>query len=215
MSRPDILASAALDTDHVNPIHFFYLDIVGDVVRVNSSGADFTPMGTGVSDLDGHLFQGIGAAFVDISSVRVESGGTESVTATLSGLPEIDSDTLNTLGDIANWKGRLSRSWRVIRDADNMKQGGFQHYHTGYMTDLAINGTDETQSITVTIETYLPAFSAASGRSYLDQERYDPLDLSARAAQGIVNGVSGNPVIAQTPTNTSIRDSILGRRGQL
>jgi hypothetical protein len=40
MSRPDILASAALDTDHVNPIHFFYLDIVGDVVRVNSSGAN-------------------------------------------------------------------------------------------------------------------------------------------------------------------------------
>jgi hypothetical protein len=203
MSRPDAAASAALDAAHIKPIFFVYLDVLGDVLRANSSGADATPASTGDTDLDGLLFTGIGAAFVDISSVKVQGGGSDSVTATLSGLPEIDGDVLNTIGNRANWQGREARLWRVIRDGANVQQGGFQHYYTGYMTALNIEGTAESQTITVTIETYLAAFSAPSNRTYLDQERYDAGDLSARAAIAIANGISGNPLIANTGGGSS------------
>lgn len=201
MSVPDPTAAAALEADIIKPVFFAFLDIDGDPVRANSSGHDITPSGTGDADLDGHLFIGIGHMFVDISSVKVTDQGTETVTATLSGLPEIDEDTLNLIGDAATWQTRLARLWRVIRDASNTQQGGFQPYYTGYMTSLEIGGDDEGQTVTVAIETYLAAFSAAPNRSYLDQGRYDAGDLSPKAAIAIVNGVSG--VVGNTPNTPS------------
>lgn len=200
MSLPDSTAAAALGDPVIKPVFFAFLDFVDDPVRANSSGHDITPSGSGDPDLDDQLFLGIGHEFVDVSSVRVGMGGSESVTATLSGLPELDAETLETIGDKANWQGRVARLWRVIRDASNTQQGGFQAYYTGYMTALAISGDENGQIITVTIETYLAAFSTAPNRTYLDQERYDSGDLSARAAIAIVNGVSG--ANGNTPTGT-------------
>lgn len=201
MSLPDPTAVAALDLPVIKPVFFAYLDIDTDPVRANTSGADITPSGTGDPDLDDDLFVGISNAFVDISPVKVGQGGSESVTAKLSGLPVIDGDTLNLLADPSNWQGRVARLWRVIRDASNTQQGGFQPYYTGYMTALDIGGDANEQFILVTIETYLAAFSQASNRSYLDQARYDSGDLSAKAAIAIANGVSG--VVGNTPTVNS------------
>ena len=198
MSLPDSTAAAALEAEVIKPVFFAWLDIVGDEVRANSSGHDITPTATGDDDLDDNLFIGIGASFVDISSIKVSDQGTESVSAQLSGIQELDEDTLNTLGDPANWQGRVARLWRVIRNASNVQQGGFQPYYTGYMTSLEVGGDDSGQTITVTIETYLAAFSSAPNRTYLDQGRYDSGDLSPKAAIAIANGVSD--VVGNTPT---------------
>lgn len=208
MTLPDPVATAALGDDVIKPVFFVYLDILTDPVLANSSGVDMTPSGSGDPDLDGKLFTGISHQFVNISPVRVESGGSQPVTAQLSGLPVIDADTLNLLGDRKNWQSRKARLWRVIRDAENTQQGGFQPYYTGYMTALDIDGEPGSQIITVTIETYLAAFSRASGRTYLDQERYDPGDLSARAASSMANGVSG--AVGNTPRSVGgvVRDVI-------
>lgn len=198
MSLPDATAIAALDLPVIKPVFFAYLDIDTDPVRANTSGADITPFGTGDTDLDDALFSGISGAFVDIASIRVGQGGSDSVTAKLSGLPVIDAGTLALVGDPANWQGRVARLWRVIRDATNAQQGGYQPYYTGYMTSLDIGGDGAEQIITVTIQTYLAAFSQASNRSYLDQSRFDSGDMSAKAAIAIANGVSG--VVGNTPT---------------
>ena len=198
MSLPDSTAAAALEAEVIKPVFFAWLNIVGDEVRANSSGHDITPTATGDDDLDDNLFIGIGASFVDISSIKVSDQGTESVSAQLSGIPELDEDTLNTLGDPANWQGRIARLWRVIRNASNVQQGGFQPYYTGYMTSLEVGGDDSGQTITVTIETYLAAFSSAPNRTYLDQGRYDAGDESPQAAIAIANGVSG--ANGNTPT---------------
>lgn len=198
MSLPDATAAAALGASVIKPVFFAFLDFVDDPVRANSSGHDVTPSGTGDTDLDDNLFLGVSHVFVDVSPVKVGQGGSESVTARLSGLPTIDADTLATIGDKANWQGRIARLWRVIRDASNTQQGGFQSYYTGYMTSLTIGGDDKGQTIVVTIETYLAAFSSAPNRTYLDQKRYDSDDESARAAISIANGVSG--ANGNTPT---------------
>jgi hypothetical protein len=201
VSVPDSTAAAAIEAEVIKPVFFAFLDIDTDPVRANSSGHDIAPTGTGDEDLDDALFIGIGHMFVDISSVKVSDQGTESVTATLSGLPDIDSETFDLISDPANWQGRLGRLWRVIRDASNTQQGGFQPYYTGYMTSLEVGGDDGGQTISVTIETYLAAFSAAPNRTYLDQGRYDAGDLSPKAAISIVNGVSG--VVGNTPNTPS------------
>ena len=199
MSLPDATAAAALEASVVKPVWYAYLDFDTDPVRANSSGVDVAVSGTGDADLDGFDFLGISHAFVDVGPVRNSVGGSNSVTATLSGITGLDDDILALLADPANWRGRAARLWRVIRNGSNVQQGGFQPYYTGYMTGLKIGGDASGQVITVTIETYLAAFSQASNRTYLEQDRYDSGDLSARAGIAIANGISSNPAINNTP----------------
>lgn len=188
MSLPDATASAALSADIIKPIFFAWLNILGDPVRANTSGADVTPTGTGDNDLDDYEFIGISGEIVEISPVRYAQGGSNSVIATLSHIPGLDDVMIALLGDPANWRGRDARLWRVIRNAADVQQGGFHGYYTGKIVKLVHSGSAQGQILSVTIESYLAVFSEASNRSYMDQERYDPGDLSARAAVAIVNG---------------------------
>lgn len=196
MSLPDATHAAALDAEVIKPAWFVYLDIEGDPVRANSSGTNITPSGTGDPDLDGHEFLGISGALVDITPVKQASGGSDTVTAQLSGIPGLDDDMLATIEDPANWRARDARLWRIVRNDANVQQGGFHNYYTGKMVALSHGGSAEGQTLRMTIESYLAVFSEASGRSYLDQERFDAGDLSARAAIAIANGNYGG---APTP----------------
>jgi hypothetical protein len=200
MSRPDAAASAALDIDVIRPGFFVYLDILGEAIRFNTLGVDVTIGGSGFEEMDGQTFIGTNGRFIDIGSVEAKTGGSEQLNCRLSGLRDIDNETLNIIGDPANWQGRTAMLWRMIRDEAGAQMGAIQHYYTGYMTSLGVNGDPEEQSIELAIEGYLAAFGAASNRSYLDQELFDPGDLSARAAIAIANGVSGSPLTNNTAT---------------
>lgn len=203
---PDATHAAALGAEVIKPVWFGWLDIDGDPVRANTSGSDITPTGTGDTDLDGHTFMGITARFVDISSVKIKEGGSEAVTAELSGIQGLDADDLAQLNDPANWRGRDARLWRIVRNSANVQQGGFHAYYTGKMVGLTLSGSGEGQRIRVTIESYLAVFSSASNRSYLNQADYDPGDLSARAAIAIANGNYGGAAIGSpdgTPSDSS------------
>lgn len=187
MSLPDAAAAAAMDGDVVRPIWFVYLDIVGDQVRANSSGVDITIAGSGQPDLDGDYI-GVDPKLVAVSTVKSQPGGGDSRWMRLSGIRGLDDDTRARLADPANWQGRLVRRWRLIRDANNVQQGGIQHFDTGYMMGLTHIGSASSLTLELTYESYLAAFGRASGRTYLDQEAFDELDLSARAALAIANG---------------------------
>jgi hypothetical protein len=198
MSLPDGTAIAALSAQTVKPVFYAFLDIAGGTVRCNTSGANVTPSGTGDSNLDGHEFIGINADFIDIAPVRYATGGSESVIAKLSGIPDLDDVSLALIADPAKWRGRNAFLWRVIRNASNVQQGGFHNYYTGKMTAISHSGDVRGQAIAVTIESYLAVFSQASNRTYMDQERFDSGDLSAQAAIAIANGNFSGGVVPQT-----------------
>ncbi len=200
MSRPDAAAAAALDGKSINPVFFCYLDIIGDPLRACTAGKTIRPAGTGDPDLDGFDFWGIDPTVVAVSPARFKEGGSETVTAKLSGLISLDNELLNLIGNKANWQGRTARLWRIIRDEQRTQHGGFQHYYTGWMTALTIGGSPQEQTINVSIEGYLAAYTAASNRTYLEQELFDPGDLSGKATIAIANGMSGSPLTASTPT---------------
>lgn len=204
MSRPDSTASAALDGAVILPVFFCYLDIVGDPLRACTAGQSVVFPGglTGDADLDGQTFDGINPQFVDIGPVRQKDGGVDSITCKLSGLASLDSSLLAIIGDRSNWQGRTARLWRTIRDAGGTQQGAIQHLFTGWMTSLAIGGSPASQTINLTIQSYIAAFSGASGRTYLDQDLFDPGDLSAKAAIALANGLSGNAALVGTPAST-------------
>lgn len=199
MSRMDSTAAAALTARVIRPVFFAYLDIVGDPLRACTAEMSLQPFGSGDSDLDGQVFDALNPTIVDIGPVAMKSGGSDSLTARLSGIVGLDDALLAVIGNKANWQGRVARLWRMIRDENGAQQGAIQHYYTGYMVALDVEGSPESQTINLTIESYLVAFSQASNRTYLDQDRFDPGDLSAKAAIAIANGISGNPLISNTP----------------
>lgn len=200
MSVLDPVASAALSADVIKPVFFVWLDIVGDPVRANTSGMNLTITGSGDTELDGFEFSGISADLVDVSPVRFGAGGSDPVQVKLSGIPGADNDLLAIVADPANWRGRVARMWRMIRNAANVQQGGLHAYYTGRISQITHSSENGGQILSCTIESYLAAFSAASNRTYLDQERYDAGDLSARAAIAIANGNYGGNVLAPAPS---------------
>ena len=210
MSRPDAAAAAAIDAQFIRPVFFCYLDILGDPLRACTAGRSFAMAGTGDADLDGYTYDGVDPTVVDIGPVRAKDGGTDAVTAKLSGLVSLDSDLLAIIGNPVNWRGRPARLWRMIRDEDGNQQGALQHYYTGWMTSLTILGDPvEGQTINLTVESYLAAYSQASNRTYLQQEDFDPGDFSARATIAIANGNSGSPLVSNTDTTPHRRGEMI------
>ena len=207
--RPDAAASAQLDQTVTKPVFFIYMDFATEPVRANTAGADITRTGTGDPEIDDFLFDGLTADILDVSPVKFSEGGTDSVTVTLSAAVILDGDMRNVVGDKSNYQGRVCRLWRLIREENNVQKGAIQNYYTGYMTGLDMNsnppteGAPSEQTITMRIEGWIAAYSAPSFRSYLDQEKYDPGDLSAKAAIAIANGTSGNPIVNNTATGGS------------
>lgn len=193
MSLPDATAAAAMDGDVVKPVWFVFLDILGEPVRANSSGADITISGSGQENLDGEYI-GVDPRFISMSPIKVTPGGSDTRWMRLSGIRGLDDEDRALLADPANWQERLVQRWRLIRNADNVQQGGIQHIDTGYMMSLTHLGSASEMMLELTYESYLAAFGQAAHRTYLDQERFDELDLSGRAALAIANGNTSSPL---------------------
>lgn len=189
--RPDAPAIAALGERVRRPVTFCYLDIAGDVVRVTDAPYSFTFQGTGDEDLDGFTFLAVDPRVVSVGPVKAKEGGSDTVTLKLSGLPGIDGDTMNQIGNKANWQGRDARLWKAMLHPDDLTQiGALWPFYTGYMSVPKIMGDQNSQTISLELESYLAFFGQASGRSYLDQQLYDPGDLSAELAIAIANGAA-------------------------
>ena len=192
MGRPSNSAVTALNGSYIKPAFICYLDILGDPVRVTTWPADLTFSNTGDPDLDGYTFGALRPEFIDITEVKFQEGGSETVTARLSGLILPNNDLLNILNVEANWRGRVARLWQAIYNEDEVQQGAFWNYYTGRMVGMPISGSPDEQTVELTIETYLASLSGASNRTYLDQADFDPADTSAEAAIAIANGTQGN-----------------------
>jgi len=189
-SRPNSTAQTALSQDVVRPAFLCWMDIVGDPVRATTYPVDLTPTGTGDADLDGYTFSAIDPTLVEIGDVEMREGGTETVTASLSGLIGPDNALLNIIGNRANWIGREARLWQGVQ-----LPGGtvtFWNLITARMSDVRITCAPEGQAIIVSLESYLAALSVPSNRTYLDQSLFDAGDLSAGVTIACANGIGGS-----------------------
>lgn len=189
--RPDEAAQAALDSDIRRPVTFCLLDLADGPVRVTNAPYNFTFAGTGDEDLDGYTFTAVDPRVVSIGPVKAQEGGTDTLVLTLSGLAGVDDELMTQLGDRTNFIGRDCRLWRAMLHPDDLTQvGALWSYYTGYMSVPRIVGDRSSQTIQLSVESYLAFFGQASNRTYLDQQSYDPGDRSAELAIAIANGAS-------------------------
>lgn len=186
----DATTQAALEAVVLNWRVLIYADFVGDTLRATSGLYDKTISASGDSELDG-TYDSFDSRLVQVSAVKHNETGSDTVSISLSGLIVNDVDFLNTIGDKANWQGRAARLWFYCVDESETQVGSIIPYYTGYMNDITISGSAEAQTVAVTIENYMVSLSGAQNKTYLMQNVFDSGDLSGNATVGAANGLSG------------------------
>lgn len=181
-----------------------YLDVVGDPVRATTGLYDKTFSGTGDPDLDGNTYVPYPSDLISVSEVQHDEAGSNQVSVSMSGLIVNNADFLNTIGDKANWQGRTARLWWYVADENENQIGEVYSYYTGYMNDITINGSPDSQTITLTIEHYLVTLSVTTGKTYAMQKEYDAGDESASRAISAANGANkaGVKTVSQVSLST-------------
>lgn len=214
MALPDATAGAALTGDFV-PAWVAYLDIVGDPVRVTTAPYSLSFSGTGDSDLDGQNYSAVDPSLVSIGAVKNQEGGSETLTCSLSGIVGPDTTLLNVIGNVTNWRGRTARLWCVVFSPSGAQQGAVWAFYTGRMSALRIRGAPSDQTVEMDIENYLASLKQASGRTYMDQAKFDSGDLSARLKIAAANGATKGVVsTAATPWTRGSYDDLAALYGQ-
>lgn len=189
----DFTTQAALEETILNWRMLIYADIDRDVLRATSGLYDKTIIGSGDSELDG-TYESYDHNLIEVSAVRHNETGSDTVAVTLSGLllnsEYIDeNEFLNIIGDRTRWQGRAARLWFYCVDENETQVGSIIPYYTGYMNDVTITGSPESQKVTLTIENYLATLAGAQNKTYLMQSMFDSGDLSANASISAANGI--------------------------
>jgi hypothetical protein len=189
MPRPDATAKAAIEGPAFASAYFLFLDFKDDPLRFTTFGQDTVVASSGDAELDG-TYPAFGGRLVDVGDVSNSESGSDTLTITLSGIVSIDTDLLADIGDKSQWQGRLCRIWCRIYDENGVvPQGAIFPIYTGYMSSVRIASEPESQTLQLSVENWLAAFSQASNRSYLNQKDYDPADTSAQATIAASNGI--------------------------
>lgn len=219
MSRLDATAGAYVTNNQfIRPVNFIFMDFVGDQLRANDSGMTLVVSGQSSVDLNG-TYDGVTGDFAELSPIKIGAGGSDTVTAKLSGIKTLDDATLDIIGDESKWKGRICKVWRIVWDQNNAGQGAYEHYYTGYMVDVIIAGTPESQFIEISIENYMVAYVQPSNRTLLSQKDFDPGDLSGEATLSLANGGGGAHagITGSSPLNpgTNSGNGFIGNSGAI
>jgi hypothetical protein len=185
----DATTQAALDATVVNWRVLIYADFQGDVLRGTSGLYNKTISGSGDSELDG-TYDSFDHNLINVSPVKHNETGADTVSISMSGLIVNDVDFLNLIGDKSRWQGRTARLWFYCVDQNENQVGSIIPYYTGYMNEVGINGSASSQTIALTIENYLVSIAGAQNKTYLIQNIFDAGDLSAETSIAAANGMA-------------------------
>jgi hypothetical protein len=185
----DATTQAALEATVVNWRVLIYADFVGDVLRGTSGLYNKTISGSDDPELDG-TYDSFNHDLINVSSVKHNESGSDTVSISMSGLVVNNADFLAIIGDKSKWQGRIARLWFYCVDENESQVGSVIPYYTGYMNEVSISGSANSQTVTLTIENYLASIAGAQNKTYLIQNIFDAGDLSGEAAISAANGMA-------------------------
>jgi len=186
----DATTQAALEATVVNWRVLIYADFVGDVLRGTSGLYDKVISGSADSELNG-TYESFSHDLINVSPVKHNESGSDTVAISMSGLLVNNAAFLAIIGDKAKWQGRTARLWFYCVDQNEAQVGSVIPYYTGYMNEVSISGSAESQTVTLTIENYLASIAGSQNKTYLIQNIFDAGDLSAEASISAANGMAG------------------------
>ena len=186
----DPTTQAALEATVVNWRVLVYADFVGDVLRGTSGLYNKVITASGDAELDG-TYESFSHDLINVSPVKHNESGSDTVSISMSGLLVNNADFLAIIGDKTKWQGRTARLWFYCVDENEAQIGSIIPYYTGYMNEVSISGSAESQTVTLTIENYLASIAGAQNKTYLIQNIFDAGDLSGEASISAANGMAG------------------------
>jgi hypothetical protein len=189
----DATTQAALQAPVVHWRVLLYADFVGDVFRGTSGLYDKVISGAADSELNG-TYESYDHNLIQVSPVQHNEAGSDTVSVTMSGLI-INASFLNLIGDKTRWQGRIARLWFYCVDENENQVGSVIPYYTGYMNEVGVSGSPESQTLTLTVENYLVSLTGAQNKTYLMQNIFDSGDLSGEAAISAANGIQGGGLL--------------------
>jgi hypothetical protein len=191
MSNLNATVQGVIEGQVVNARWVCYLDVDTDPLRATTGLYNKTFSSTGDADLDGFTFESYPAELISVSEVQHDESGSNQVAVTMSGLIVNNAAFLALIGDRTKWQGRTARLWWYVVDENEAQiTSDVYGYYTGYMNDITINGSPDSQSITMTIEHYLTTLTVTSNKTYAMQREFDSGDYSADASVAVANGTS-------------------------
>jgi hypothetical protein len=185
----DATTQTALEAQIVNWRVLIYADFVGDVLRGTSGLYNKVISGSGDSELNG-TYESFDHNLINVSPVKHNETGADTVSISMSGLIVNDADFLNIIGDRTKWQGRTARLWFYCVDQNENQIGSIIPYYTGYMNEVGINGSPSSQTVILTIENYLVSIAGSQNKTYLIQNIFDAGDLSGAASISAANGMA-------------------------
>lgn len=186
----DATTQAALEAQIVNWRVLVYADFVGDVLRGTSGLYNKVITASGDAELDG-TYESFSHDLINVSPVKHNESGSDTVSISMSGLLVNNADFLAIIGDKTKWQGRTARLWFYCVDENEAQIGSIIPYYTGYMNEVSISGSAESQTVSLTIENYLASIAGAQNKTYLIQNIFDAGDLSGEASISAANGMAG------------------------
>lgn len=185
----DATTQAALESTVVNWRVLIYADFVGDVLRGTSGLYDKVVSGSSDTELNA-TYESFSHDLINVSPVKHNESGSDTVSISMSGLVVNNAAFLAIIGDKSKWQGRTARLWFYCVDENETQVGSIIPYYTGYMNEVGISGSADSQTVTLTIENYLVSIAGAQNKTYLIQNIYDAGDLSGEAAISAANGMA-------------------------
>jgi hypothetical protein len=171
------------------------------------TGTHILPV-TGTTDplLNGMVFEPLGnGALVNIGDNSFSYSGSEAMAISLSIPKPVPSTMFNASVEPSEYQTRMAYVWRGIMiqkpNATTPAQWAFQRVRAGAMDELAITNDGEQHTFTLTIEGHASMISAATGSTYLDQQKFDPTDTSQDFAVSIMNNARAPTRSGYGPTN--------------
>lgn len=185
----DATTQAALEGPILHWRVLVYADFVGDTLR-GTSGIYDKVVSSGDAELNG-TYDSYSNNIIEVSPVKHNENGSDSVTISMGGLVVNNNDFLNLIGNKSNWHGKAARLWFYCTDNDEVQIGSIIPYYTGYMNEITISGQPDSQMVTLTIENYLVSLAGAANKTYSQQKIFDSGDESAAAFVAAANGNTG------------------------
>jgi hypothetical protein len=185
----DATTQAALEATVVNWRVLIYADFVGDVLRGTSGLYDKVISGSSDTELNG-TYESFDHNLINVSTVKHNESGSDTVAISMSGLVVNNAAFLAIIGDKSKWQGRIARLWFYCVNDNEAQVGSVIPYYTGYMNEVGISGSADSQTVTLTIENYLTSIAGAQNKTYLIQNIYDAGDLSGAASISAANGMA-------------------------
>lgn len=185
----DATTQAALEATVVNWRVLIYADFDGDVLRGTSGLYDKVISGSSDTELNG-TYESFDHNLINVSTVKHNESGSDTVAISMSGLIVNNADFLAIIGDKSKWQGRIARLWFYCVNDNESQIGSVIPYYTGYMNEVSISGSADSQTVTLTIENYLASIAGAQNKTYLIQNTFDSGDLSGEASVSAANGMA-------------------------